>query len=113
MKKLVSTYAAATEAPVKKTSGKLKIFNFILLAAVAGLGSFHLYNISSLTGQGFVLRELKSRVAALASEQLEYEERINVAQSYYNLSARSKNLNMVAIGEVEYLSLGTLAVAKK
>jgi hypothetical protein len=91
----------------------LRYFNFGLLGLIAVLGVVYLANISDLTVQGFVLRDLKSQVASIASEKMENEEAVNSAQSYYALNARSKNLNMVAIGNIEYLTNSGVAVAKK
>lgn len=91
----------------------LKYFNVGLLSLIVILGGVYLVNISDLTVQGFVLRDLKSKAATIASEKMENEEAVNAAQSYYSLSTRTKSLNMVAIGNVEYLSNTGVAVAKK
>lgn len=113
MTMLVNGYAAQL-APVRTNRFNLKYFNFGLYAVIAVIGAFYLININDLTVSGFALRDLKSRVATLASVKLENEEAVNSAQSYHALSSRTKNLNMVAIGDVEYLTVGSgVAMAKK
>lgn len=112
MTKIVTNYAnQRTTSDASRFN--LKSFNVCLFAGLAVLGVMYLINISNLTVQGFDLRDLKSQAAALASEKMANEEAVNAAQSYYSLNARTVGLNMVAIGDVEYLSSNSLAVAKK
>jgi len=76
-------------------------------------GFLYLINISDLTIKGFALKELKIESSSLASEKLSKEEKINNLQSYYSLSSRAEKLNMVAIGDIEYLAVSGSTVAKK
>lgn len=112
MTKIVTNYA---NQRTTSESGKfnLKNLNVCLFAGLAALGVMYLINISDLTVQGFALRDLKSQVAALASEKMNNEEAVNAAQSYYSLNERAAGLNMVAISDVEYLPSNSLAVARK
>jgi len=113
MTMIMNGYAAQV-APTKANRFHLKYFNFGLYAVLAVIGAFYLININELTVSGFSLRDLKSQAATLASIKLENEEAVNSAQSYHALSARTKNLNMVAIGDAEYLTLnGGVAMARK
>lgn len=107
-----NVYGSAVVANQVK-SFNLKYFNLGVFALILGLGIFYLINISNLTVLGFVLRDLKSEVSVVASEKLAKEEEVNRVRSYQALSDRTKNLNMVAIGEVEYLRVAGDAVAKK
>jgi len=91
----------------------LKHFNVCLFAAAAVLGVMYLINISDLAIQGFSLRDLKAQASDLASEKMANEEAVNAAQSYYSWNARTKGLDMVAIGNVEYLPSDSLTVARK
>lgn len=114
MTKIVNGYAA----PLKSSAARdrqfnLKYLNFSLFAVIISLGVFYLFNISALTAQGFILRELKSRAASLASDQADQEEKVNLAQSYYSLNSRADSLHMVAVGDVEYLPSTNLTLAKK
>ncbi|MFA5184128.1 MAG: hypothetical protein WC456_01220 [Patescibacteria group bacterium] len=110
MTKIINGYAAAANQSAQSRRFNLKYFNFGLGALISVVGVLYLVNISDLTVLGFALRDLKSQAATLASANLEYEEAVNAAQSYYSLNARTKNLNMVSVGDVEYISM-TAAVA--
>lgn len=111
---MIANGYAAQIAPARNNRFNLKYFNFGLYAVIAVIGAFYLININDLTVSGFSLRDLKSRATTLASVKLESEEVVNSAQSYHALSSRTKNLNMVAIGDVEYLTVnGGVAMARK
>lgn len=109
----ISSYGRPGGQPKEKKRHSLKYFNLGLLVTVIGLGVFYLINISNLTVMGFVLLDLKSEVAMLASEKLAKEEEINRVRSYQALSARTAGLGMVAVGEIEYLVPEDSAVAMK
>lgn len=113
MTKIVNGYAAKLNCPTHKKCFALKYFNLGIFTILSVLGVLYMINISKLTEQGFALRDLKFNLSTLASENMESEELVNAAQSYYSLSLRTKDLNMVAIANVEYLSPSGQAVAKK
>jgi len=91
----------------------LKCFNIGLGAVILSLSVFYLVNVSDLTVKGFALQELKTKVNLLASEKLDNEEKVNDLQSYYSLSTRTQKLNMVAVGEIDYLTVPSGVVARK
>jgi hypothetical protein len=109
-----SNYCPARQ---KSKSGEkrlnLKYFNLFLFVFIAIFGGFYLFNVNELTVQGFVLAELKSQANVLTGAKAEIEEQINSTQSYYSLSSRLNNLNMVQIASVEYLKDSGQMVAKK
>lgn len=116
MTKVINCYQASVNHANQKKQGKsfnLKYFNFSLSVLIICLGVFYLINISDLTVKGFALKELKTQVSILASEKLDNEEKINNLQSYYSLSSRTQKLNMVAIGEIDYLTVSNTVVARK
>jgi hypothetical protein len=113
MTKIVNGYSTQLNPAVSRRNFNLKYFNVGLGAVLAALGAFYLVNISHLTVQGFVLRDLKSRATELYSAKMDKEEAVNQAQSYNALEARTPELKMVAIDNVEYLAANNLAVAKK
>ncbi len=108
-----SAHAYGPAAASQAHGLNLKYFNLGLFSLIAGLSIFYLVSISNLAVSGFVLKDLKSEAAVLASEKLAKEEAINRMQSYQVVSERTKNLNMVAIGEVEYLRIPSEIVARK
>lgn len=114
MTKIVNCYyVSQLNSPGKGRYFNLKYFNFGLMAVIAAFGIFYLININCLTIQGFVLQDLKSQAATLGGLKMENEEKANSIQSYSSLSARAPKLNMVAVGNLEYLSAARPAVAKK
>jgi hypothetical protein len=113
MTKIINGHAA----PLNNNAGtsrqfNLKYFNLGLFTIIMALGVFYLFNISALTAQGFILRDYKSKASALANEQTDQEEQVNVAQSYYSLNARAGSLHMVAVGDVDYLADSGKTLAK-
>jgi len=113
MTKVINCYQSSLNHPVKGKRLNLKCFNLGLAALILIFGVFYLINISDLTVKGFALKEFKTQVNSLASEKLDNEEKINNLQSYYSLNSRTQGLNMVAIGEIEYISVPTALVARK
>lgn len=91
----------------------LKAINLGLGVVITVCSLLYLFNISDLTVKGFALRELKARANSLASEKMANEEKVNSLQSYYSLNSRTKVLNMVAVGNIEYLTVASPVVAKK
>jgi hypothetical protein len=113
MTKVINCYQASSATTAKSKRLNLKCFNFALAALVMGFGVFYLVNVSDLTVKGFALKELRTQASILASEKLDNEEKINNLQSYYSLSSRTQKLDMVAIGEIDYLAVPTTIVARK
>jgi hypothetical protein len=91
----------------------LKIVNIFLGGSIIVLGIFYLVNVNDLTVKGFALKELKSSSNLLLSDNKDYEAKIMNLQSYNNLNDKVKKLNMVAVSDVEYLSVNTGTLARK
>jgi len=91
----------------------LRLVNLVLGGIIFLVGGYYLVNINDLTVKGFALRELKSEATILASENLDQETKVMNLQSYGNLNEKVKKLNMVAVGEVEYLTVNQPALARK
>ena len=98
---------------VKNKNINLRFVNIGIFSILSVLGVFYLISVSDLTVRGFALQELKSQAMAINSDKLANEEKVNKLQSYYSLSARTKGLNMVAIGDIEYLNSNSPTLAKK
>jgi hypothetical protein len=113
MAKVINYYQAQGNRQNQSKRLNLKYFNIGLSAVILSLGVFYLVNVSDLTVKGFALKELKNQVDVLASEKLNNEEQVNNLQSYYSLNSRTQKLNMVAIGEIDYLSVPDAIVARK
>ena len=113
MAAMIKTYGALAGAPTRTKVLNLKYFNFALFGMIAALGVFYLVNLSQLAVLGFTLNELKSEATILSGLKLSKEEAVNRARSYQALASRTQNLNMVAVGEMEYLVVNAPAVAKR
>ncbi len=113
MTKMVNCYSGQLKPRPVKHSLNLRIFNLFIFTLIFSLGFCHLLNISDLTVKGFVLQELKMQSASLAAEKVDNEQQVDALQSYYALNSRAQSLNMVKISDIEYLSTGSHAVAKK
>lgn len=113
MAKVINYYQAQGSRQNQGQRLNLKYFNIGLSTVILSLGVFYLVNVSDLTVKGFALKELKNQVNVLASEKLNNEEQVNNLQSYYSLNSRTQKLNMVAIGEIDYLSVPNAIVARK
>lgn len=116
MTKIINCYQASVNHVSHSKQGKrlnLKTLNLGIGFLTMCLGVFYLVNVSDLTVKGFALKELKTQVNILASEKLDNEEKVNNLQSYYSLNSRTQKLNMVAIGEIDYLTISSAIVARK
>jgi len=116
MTKVINCYQASVNHANHSKQGKrlnLKTLNIGIGILTMCLGVFYLVNVSDLTVKGFALKELKTQVSILSSERLDNEEKINNLQSYYSLNSRTQKLNMVAIGEIDYLTVSNAVVARK
>lgn len=92
----------------------LKTLNIFLFALIMLLGLAYVICVNDLTVKGFSLQELKSQANTLANENQEYEAKVMALQSYNSLVNKVKVLDMVAVGEVDYLTVNNnTLVAKK
>jgi len=91
----------------------LRLINLFLGGIISVIGVYYLVNVNDLTVKGFALRELKSEGTLLSSENLDNETKVMNLQSYSNLNEKVKKLNMVAVGEVEYLTVNQATLARK
>lgn len=110
---IVNGYSSKIKPVSKSRTLDLKKINIGVFSVLSVLGVYYLISVSDLTVKGFALQELKTQAAAVNDEKLTNEETINKLQSYYSLSSRTKGLNMVAIGDIEYLSSNAAATLAK
>lgn len=113
MTKIVNAYSSRIKPVSNSRIVSLKKINIGIFSLLSVMAVFYLVSISNLTVKGFALQELKNQVASVNDEKLNNEEQINKLQSYYSLSSRTKDLNMVAIGDIEYLNKNVAVIAKK
>lgn len=91
----------------------LRLINAGLFISLAALAFIYLIGISDLTAKGFILQDLRMENNELEERWAFYEQQVNSLQSSTSLAEQVKSLNMVAIEDIEYIKVGTNAVAKK
>jgi len=111
MTNVINCYQAPLSRQAKSRRLNLRFFNACLGSLIAVFGVLYLVNVSDMAVKGFALKELKSQADYLASENLTFEEQVSQLQSYHSLTERTKNLGLVAVGEIDYLSVPSAVVA--
>lgn len=93
---------------IKKTKRKfinIKIINSCLLVSIILCGAFYMVSVNDLIIKGFELQELKKEYNKISEDTVEHELKILALESNNNLSKRAEKLEMVAIGEMEFISV--------
>ncbi len=96
-----------------ETSGFFRKFNLILFSVFVLVGVSYLVGANDLVVKGVVMQGLKNQAKSLNEDTRAYENKILALQSYGNLKARVQCLNMVAVGNVDYLTASDSVLAKK
>jgi lipoate-protein ligase A len=91
----------------------LKRFNQIIFVLIIVLGVYYVAGMNDLTVKGFKLQELKIGAGEATTEGAGLEQKIMSLKSNGDLNKRVGELNMVAVGNVEYISAISSVVAKK
>ncbi len=99
--------------PKSKHKFSWRILNIFLACACVVFGVAYLVSMNDLTVKGFALKDLKSRSRMLSEENQELQAKSLTLQSYAAISPRLRELNMVAVEDVAYLSPKSPVVAKK
>ncbi|MBI2459481.1 MAG: hypothetical protein HYV53_02930 [Parcubacteria group bacterium] len=101
----------------KLSAGKpilnLKNFNKALFFIIIILSVYYIAGANDLAIRGFALSELKQEKNKLAEANNRLELNGLTLSSYAGIKERIRDLKMVAVGEIGYLTAGAEAVAKK
>ncbi|HTX86599.1 MAG TPA: hypothetical protein VMC41_00850 [Candidatus Nanoarchaeia archaeon] len=83
----------------------IRTLNLALVAVIVAGGLYYVTGINDLVVKGFILQQLKTKVALLSEEN----QNLNVAtaslKSYGNLAKRVADLKMVPVDNVDYLKV--------
>ena len=93
---------------IKKTNWKffnIKIINSCLLVVVILCGGFYMVSVNDLIIKGYELQELKKDYNKINEDTIEYELKILSLESNNNLSKRAEKLEMIAVEEMEFISV--------
>jgi len=104
MIKIKKEEAMSSEKKNNKIKLSFKIINPILFSIIIICGAYYLVSTNNLSIKGLELQKLKTKINQLSSENDDLELRIMALKSYNNLSQRVEELNMVAVGEIEYIA---------
>lgn len=102
----------------KKTFTAKKIFNLknlnrAVFFTIIILSVYYIAGVNDLSIKGFALSELKAQKNKLIETNNKLELNALTSSSYFKIKEKISSLKMVAAGEVNYLTAGAEAVAKK
>ena len=97
----------------KKNIFNLKNVNKVLLLAIIVIGVYYIAGTNDLTIKGFALSDLKSQKNKLVEANNKLELNALTLSAYSNIKEKVSSLNMVAAGEVSYLTAGAEEKKKK
>ena len=97
----------------KKRKIQLKVINKFLVVMIVFLGVYFVASVNDLAIKGFVLKELKVKAGELENVNNNVELSIMDLESYESISEKAKNLEMVKVDKIDYITLTDGAVAKK
>jgi hypothetical protein len=83
----------------------IKTLNILLVAVIVVGGLYYVTGINDLVVKGFILQELKTKVALLQEKNQNLNAETASLKSYNNLAKRITGLNMVAVDNVDYLKV--------
>ncbi|MBA3046845.1 cell division protein FtsL [Patescibacteria group bacterium] len=96
-----------------KRKFNLEIFNKILFILIIVCGVYYLTGTNDISVKSFKLQELKLKANSLNNENGNLNIRQMSLNSYSDVNQRVAELDMVAAGEMEYITMGAGAVAIK
>lgn len=100
---------AKTETKSLKKIGKkiisIKILNIFLVLTISVIGFIYIFSINELIAKGFKLNELKKELNRISEENSEYNLEILSLESYNSLNKRASELKMVAVEEIDYITV--------
>lgn len=94
-------------------SNFLRQVNAGLFVVFAILGFYYLVSANDLVVKGVVMQGLKNQAKNLDEDKRAYENKILALQSYGSLKTRIQGLDMVAVSNVDYLTIKVPILAKK
>ena len=97
----------------KRKSGLFGAFNLCLVLFLLVGGFFFLKSMDDLMVKNLELEQSKAQLNLLHEERRDMELKKNSLESYENVSSRLKDLSMVKVSEIDYISIGDDSLAKK
>jgi cell shape-determining protein MreC len=91
----------------------INALNICLVFAIILGGFYYLKSIDDIVNKNFELQNLKEKSAMLSEELSDYESVKNELESYENINGRIKDLKMVKVNDVSYITINDNSLAKK
>ena len=90
-----------------------ELANKFIFCLIAVVGVYYVVSINDLAIKGFVLQELKTDAKVLQIENNQMELAVMELESYDSIEKRAKELSMVKVGKIDYITITGGSVAKK
>ncbi len=85
----------------------------LLIILIISCGIYYIVSINDLSAKGFVMQELKNKLAVINKDNKDMELRVMELESYENIDQRANNLKMVKVDKIDYFTIIDETVAKK
>lgn len=90
-----------------------KLINRAILCLAVLSGLCYIVTINDLAVKGIVLEELRKESMEQNGLTADYELSIMKMESYENISKRAKDMKMVKVDKIDYITINNEGVAKK
>jgi cell division protein FtsL len=100
----------------KSTKSKIfswQIFNKVLIVLIIISSIYFIVSVNDLSIKGFMLQELKLKIAELDNKNADLELKIMELESYENISERAQGMKMVKVDKIDYITIIEEVVAVK
>lgn len=99
---------------IKKEKNKIiSALNLCLVIFLMLGGFFFLKSIDDVMVKNLELEQSRAKLDLLREEKQDMELKKNSLESYENVSSRLKDLKMVKVADIDYISVGDDSLAKR
>ncbi|MDD3711259.1 MAG: hypothetical protein PHP37_01495 [Patescibacteria group bacterium] len=99
---------------IKKEKNKIiSALNLCLVIFLMLGGFFFLKSIDDVMVKNLELEQSRAKLDLLREEKQDMELKKNSLESYENVSSRLKDLQMVKVADIDYISVGDDSLAKR
>lgn len=106
-----SNAPAKTQRLKMRGAISIRMLNLTVISLLLVVGVSYLVQVNSLVTKGYAIKDLENRVDELKKQSNELELQVLDLQSMETVKNKVTQLDMVAIGEVDYLSVTPVARA--
>ena len=101
-----------TKKRSKKMKINTKILNIMMIGLIVVFGFSYLVQMNGLATKGYQIKDLEVQIEQLELQGSNLELEVLSLQSISNVKNKVSKLNMVEVGNVEYLSPTPVALAR-